>query len=618
MPGLVGVVSRDPGDEQLLHRMTDSIRHKLWQWIDNYIEFPFYISRVHLRIFNPEPQPICNEDKSLSIFMYGKIHGYEEKMKELKKKHFFLFGNDPEFCLHAYEEWGEVFVKELNGHFVLAICDHRHKRLLIINDRFGLTPLYYAICNNRLLFGSEVKAILQDGKFRRELNENTVADFFGLGVILGNKTFFKGIEVLSPASILTYDGENVSIKKYWDYDYEPDYRASENDLLDQLIESFSQSIKIRMNDDLRYGILLSGGLDSRSVLGGIRKRREDIITITFGVQGSDDVRIAEAVSKVACTNHMCMLIDPNEVLTPYPEQIVRFTDGMQPIYASFILPVYEKVKAKVDVLTEGLALDLLLGGSFLRRKIFSLKNDADLMTILIERYKSSIEFMAKLFADDYYNMIKHIPLRSIESSLPKEKWHPCNKWDYIMLQNHVRRLTFMGFYPIVQNMMEVIVPTYDNNFIDTILRIPPELRFRNYIYRKFLKRFDPELAKILNNHTMIRSDMPLLLWRAGEKIKNGKERFKKIICRISNGRIYLPDKRRYAPVGEWLRTNDRWKQFSRDVLLNKNAYFKEYFKQKQIETLIYQHQSGKADHEPIIEYLITFELFLKDFVEGKV
>jgi asparagine synthase (glutamine-hydrolysing) len=121
MPGLVGFFCRDKPDERLLGRMIESLKHENWYRVDEYQDTSCGIARIHLGIFNPQSQPIFNEDNSLLIFFDGKIYGYEKELDMLKEKgHTFRLDNDPEFCLHSYEERGKDFVRDLNGNFVLV------------------------------------------------------------------------------------------------------------------------------------------------------------------------------------------------------------------------------------------------------------------------------------------------------------------------------------------------------------------------------------------------------------------------------------------------------------------------------------------------------------------
>jgi asparagine synthase (glutamine-hydrolysing) len=166
MPGLVGIVSEynDSIDiKDLLLKMCQVIQHEKWYKTDTFIDKKLGLGRVHLGIFNPESQPIFNQDKTLCIIMEGEIYNYQNMKEEcIAKGKKIYFNNDPELILHLYEEYGTDFVHKLNGFFTLAIWNEKTQELLIVNDRYGFRPLYYTEHNGYLLFGSEIKAILQD------------------------------------------------------------------------------------------------------------------------------------------------------------------------------------------------------------------------------------------------------------------------------------------------------------------------------------------------------------------------------------------------------------------------------------------------------------------------
>lgn len=616
MPGLVGIVSNNQVDDHLLDKMLNSICHEEWYRVDKYTGPFFSVARVSLGTFNQEPQPIFNEDKNICILMYGKIYDYQNSLNELKNRgHHFTFENDAEFCLHSYEEYGTDFVSSLNGSFLLAIYDLKQKKVIIANDRYGLRPLYYSRISGKLLFASEVKAILEDSKFSKELNDKTIAEFFAFqGEITGNKTFFKGIEVMPPASVFTYGGSRMSIEQYWDFNYEPDYSLSEHEITDRLAQTFKKAVDIRMRDNLRYGVAISGGLDSRSIVGAINKdKRKDVVTVTFGIMECDEAKIAEDVSRQANMRHMFVEIDPDEVITPYSEHGVFITDGMDYIGAGPLVFAYKKVKPYIDVLFDGLMGNMLLGGSELTRGAFKAKNDETLAKIIHARRIFPDHVLDRLFSDDYYAKIKDVPMRSIEDYLGKLSGHFANRLSYFTLQSFVRRLSYLGDV-IMRSVVEEATPFFDNNFVDVIVKIPPELRFYHRIYRKFLLKLAPELATIPYNLTMVRADAPLLAWKIGRFYQSGKERLKKKIWYWTRGKIYLPNKRRYINLDEWLRLNEKWKGFVKGILLDEKACSTNYFNKNYIETLIYQHETGKANHAQRLAYLATFELFLRMFV----
>lgn len=611
MPGLVGIVSEKAVDEQLLNRMIDSIKHEDFYRIDKYINLHFGIARVHLGIFNPEPQPIFNEDKSLCIFMDGKIYDYEEEMNRLKEKGYkFSFKNDPEFCLYSYEDRGIDFIKNLNGSFVFVIYDFKENKIIIVNDRYGLRPIYYAINNEKLLFGPEVKAILQDKSFKKELNDEAIADFFAFGEILGNKTFFKGVEVLPSASITVWNGK-LSIEQYWDFNYEPDYSKSEDEFVDELVKTFKEAVEIRMKDNLRYGVSLSGGLDSRCVVGAIDKnKRKDVLAFSFGPLDCDEVKIAKKVAKKAGTKFKAIEITP-EMIIENAEKELYLSDGLCYIGVSYLISVSNIIRSLCDAVFIGFEGDVVLGGSYLNKEMLKAEGIERLFTILMEeRRVFTDEEFNELF---YNNEMKTFAYHSLKDALNKvDEENIGNKNDHYLMRNHAIRLILMG-HVLIRNYLEDIVPTFDNNFIEIIQKIPPELRFNHRIYRNFLKKLSPKLAKIPYNETMVRPDAPLLCWRVGMYYQSGKELLKKLIRRLSKDKIILPNKRSYVNFNEWLRRNENWKRFFKELLLNEKAISRRYFNQEYIKTLIQQHEAGKANNSMKILYLASFELFLRLF-----
>lgn len=616
MPGLTGIIWNKTIDEPLLDKMANSIKHEEWHRVDKYYDSFFGGSRVSLGIYNPEPQPIFNENKTICIFMDGKIYDYEQQANNLKKSgHRFTVDNDADFCLHAYEEYGEEFVQNLNGSFVLVIYDIKRKKVVIANDRWGFRPLYYTT-GGALLFASEVKAILQDRTFNKQLSDEAIADFFALGVLMGNKTFFKGIETLPPASVLTCDDGVISLRQYWDCYYEPDYSLSEEERIEQLIALFTRAVDIRMRDNLRYGVSLSGGLDSRTVLAAVsRSQRHRITAFTFGVPGCDEIKVARKVAQRAGVNHEAIEYKADELLA-HVKEVVYLSDGMDTIVVGFIPYAFSRIREQVDVFFLGLALEGPLGGYTMKSNVLNMKSDNDLARWYYQRrVLFSPQAMAELFGNEYCSKIKDLPFNSILRLLHRAKPEkPVNKALCWGLQNWVRRLTILGSV-IARNKVEEGIPTFDNNFIEAALKIPPEIRMGYKFYRKFLMRLAPELSAIPYHQTMVRADAPLLAWKLGRAYQYGKNRIKKEIWRLTGGRVCLPNKRGYENLDQWLRLNEKWKGFVKGLLLDDKACSTGLFDKRYMETLFSEHESGNADHSKRLCYLATFELFLQEFVD---
>ncbi|NJD51875.1 MAG: asparagine synthetase B [Candidatus Methanoperedens sp.] len=294
MVGLAGVVSTDNKEidiEKLSSLMCQVIKHEERHKTELYISNGIGMGRVHLGILNPEPQPMFSKDRSIWIMMDGEIYDTQDIKTELiSKGHIFSIDNDPELILHLYEELGNDFVDKLNGSFSLAIWNEKSQKLLIANDRYGSRPIYYTNSNGYLLFGSEIKVILQDETFKKRVDDRSVTEFFSFGHILGNKTFFYGIELLPPASIMTFDRRNVSIDKYWDLEFNTKYENHTEDYyIEKLYNLVLQSVERRMKGKKRIGVMLSGGLDSRTIVASIQRKHYPFDTFTHGEPDCNDL-----------------------------------------------------------------------------------------------------------------------------------------------------------------------------------------------------------------------------------------------------------------------------------------------------------------------------------------
>jgi asparagine synthase (glutamine-hydrolysing) len=618
MVGIVGFISKEIPEKSLLDNMVTSLKHQGTYHIDTYQDQHFGCARIHRGIFSPEPQPIFNKEKSICLFFDGKIYDYQNQLETLKKKGYtFQYENDPEFCLNSYMEDGINFIKQLNGSFVFVLHDFTKGKTILANDRYGHNVHYYALHKDTFYFAPEIKAILQEKKIPKVLNDDAVTEFFLVGEFWNNKTFFQNINVLSPATILTFDGNQIFKEKYWEFRYQTDDRLTQDEFINELIQKYQKAIKTRMNDHLNHGITLSGGLDSRTVLAGMElKKRKEITTCTFGARDCDEVKVAQKVSeKAQVKNHVTLETSP-DIIMQNAMHDVWLTEGRNYIGNSFAYPLLSLVKDDIDVIFDGYALDLVLGGGYLKKEILSCKNDEGLQKILLNIFFKKKIFqdteLPLLFKSAYYDKIKNIPQRSFEIEFNKVNHSDLsNKSDQIFINT---RVTWMqiGDTP-VRDLFETSHPTADNDFIDTILKIPPIWRYNHRLYRKFLMRLDPELSKIPYNHTMIRSDAPLFFWRIGLYYLYMRELIKKKIFTFSNGKIFLPNNRHYANFEEWFRTNKKWQSFFRDLLLNENSSLKKYLNQSYIRQLFDEQVSGKKNNIMKLMYLATFELFIRIF-----
>ena len=616
MPGLVGIASSDRAvDEGLLARMAASIKHEDWYGMDSHCGPTFGAARVDLGIFNPGAQPVFNGDRTLLLFMYGKIYDRQALSDGLKDKGY-ATGNDsdPGLCLQLYEEYGERFVTRLNGSFVIVIYDLAHDKLLICNDRYALRPFYFAASASHMVFASEVKAILQADFVGKDLNDETIAEFLACGgEITGDKTFFSGVEALPPASILTYGDGGHSITQYWDYDYRPDYSIAADDYAEQLAESFRKAVNTRLETGFRHGLWLSGGLDSRLIASAMdRDKVNEVVAFTFGSPGCTEYRVAKRVAGLLDMKHVFMEYRAEESI-PYAEKAVYVTDGFDHVGMGGNFEAFARIAQNVSVSFNGLPGDLSLGGSFVNRRIVAARDTEQLLALLDSRRTMSDDMMARLFSSSYFPRVKGVPSRlkreALEAAKPE---HPGNKVDYFYLQNKVRRFSVKGD-ALARVFQEVASPFYDNDFVDLLLRTPPEYRRSHRLYLKVLNRLSPALAGVEYADKRVPANVPLIVWHLSYLLLGGEIVANRALGRVSGKQLWLINRHKNLDYVHWMRTNAAWRQFTEDLLLGRDSRSAQFLNREYVDLLIREHRGRRADHAFRLSLLMTFELFLRMF-----
>jgi asparagine synthase (glutamine-hydrolysing) len=612
-------IKKETQDRSLLKDMLQSIKHKPWHRMESFYSSLLHIGRVHLGIFNPERQPIFNENRKLFAFMDGKIYGYEADYLKLRQLgHKFSAGNDVDFCLHAYEQFGRDFVKRLNGSFLLVIGDIENRKVLIVSDRFGTRPLYYLQKKGSILFASEVKAIIEDKSFVKKIDYEALSNFFVFGEILGDRTFFEGVKVLPNASILTWTKNGISISRYWDMTYRGGEKLEDIDFtVDELVKKFVNAVSNRLKEPYKYTVALSGGLDSRSVLGAASqtKKCQDVTAFTFGTPSCDEIRVARTIADKLNVRHRAIEYDPS-LLTKYFDEVIQLNDGMDYIALCFLPYVFGNVRNFADVYLQGFALDLLLGGSLLNNPLLKVKTDAELAALLYSKKTRFPEnLLSNLLTKGCYQKIKGKALKSLLTTLKESRGKTfADKADYFSIVNHVRRHTLMGSV-INRNYVEEALPTLDNEFIELITTIPANLRLNYKIYLKFLRKVAPKIVTIPYQMTYLPPTVPFKLWKLGVRADFVFLKTKSIIWRLSKGRILLKSRHGYLHVDDYIRQDHRWRRVIRETLLNENSeiYKRDFLQLGGVKKLIMEHESGKRNHWMMIAYIVTFELFLRDF-----
>lgn len=623
MPGLVGIIKKHVNvldTVKLLAKMCQIIKHEDSYKLNTFVDEKIAIGRVSLGILNPEIQPIYNEDKKLCIMMEGEIYDYMDLKKDLVSKgHTFLVNNDPEFILHLYEEYRTDFpdkIKKLNGIFIFAIYDSVRQELIICNDRYGLKPLYLCDRDNYLLFSSEIKAILQDTSFKRKINLKAMAEFFSFGYVLENKTLLEGINLLPPASILTYSSTKNEINHYWNWNQIKKIEViGEEKIVDELGRLWLQAVERRMQGNGKIGASLSGGLDSRAIVSAIDSKYFPIHAMTFGKMNCDDYTIAKKVcDKLGIKHHFVEITA--DIWFSGIEKTVWATDGHFNVIHQHSWDVIDRMKEYIDINLNGYAGDLVIGGSYLTHNFINIKSINEYCKSVF--MKMNNDHIAATEEHNFYSeQLSDILKNSSKNSLEKEIEHNIKTTadsDYFFLNNRVRRFTLMGTISS-ETKLDNRKPFFDNDFIEFVYSLPNELRLNSYIYTKMLLKFFPATFKTI---PWQKTGSPIGSHVIYKKLHHiyygGKSRTNKFLQKKGYPPLFK-DNSYYADYDNWMRNNEELKNYIYDTILNEKSLKRGYFNPDFIRKLIDDHMSKKKNHAQIIGLLLTFELFNRMFID---
>jgi len=252
-------------------------------------------------------QPMSNEDGTIWVLLNGEIYNYPELRKELLQRgHKFATKSDTEAIVHLYEDYGEGCFAKLRGMFSTAIWDSRQRKLVLARDRVGKKPLFYAADHRRILFGSELKALLAGDPFSRQMDEHALSDYFSLGYIPAPKTIYRAVRKVMPGHYLVASESGVRETCYWDLSFAESEQRSEAEWGELLREELCEATRVRLMSDVPLGAFLSGGIDSSAVvamMSHLMKRAVTTCSIGFQEKKYDEAEYARQVSRLFSTDH---------------------------------------------------------------------------------------------------------------------------------------------------------------------------------------------------------------------------------------------------------------------------------------------------------------------------
>lgn len=560
-------------------------------------------------------QPIANEDRTIWVVFNGEIYNYRELRAELiRRGHIFGTRTDTETIVHAYEEWGGAAFSRLRGMFGIALWDANARTLLLARDRVGIKPLHYAETAGRLVFGSEIKAILASGEVARALDPVGLDHYLSYLYTPQDSSIFEGIRKLPPGHLLQWTAGRASIAPYWAIPADESFAGSEQDAVASLRRILADAVRSHLVSDVPVGAFLSGGIDSSVVVGLMAEassRPVKTFSIGFDEPQFDELAPARRVAQQFSTDHHEFIVRP-DALSILDDLIEHFDEPFGDASAIPTWYVCQMASQHVTVVLSGDGGDELFGG-YDRYLPHPRVAAFDRWTGPVGRHLAGATWRWVPHGRRGRNFLRHVShgprgryLDSIAFFQPDEK-------AALLTGDLLRQIRGRG----AEAPFAARFDRYER------LAWPSQMMrmdFETYLPEDVLTKVD----RMSMAHS-IESRVPLLDHEvvlfaaslpAAMKIRGARRKhvFKQAAASLLPADVLARRKQGFGvPIGTWFR--GRLRDVFVDILQSPRVRQRGYFEPSFVDRLIREHLSGQREHTLRLWQLLMFELWHRRYLD---
>jgi asparagine synthase (glutamine-hydrolysing) len=615
MCGIAGVVGRRT-DPELLRRMGSTISHRGpdggRQLVDEKVGFAF--QRLSIIDLAGGQQPIFNEDGSVALMLNGEIYNHRELRRGLEERgHSFSTNCDVEVVLHLWEEMGTDCLRPLRGMFAMAIWDARAQSLFLARDRVGKKPLYYhRLADGSLVFGSEIKAILQHPEVPRSPDPTAIDQFLVLGYVPSGMSAFKGIERLKPAHWMLWENGRTQVQRYWRLDFGRKISAAPEEIRQEIWRLLKEAVTIRLESEVPLGAFLSGGVDSSAVVGLAAQalgRPLKTFSIGFETAAFDESAYARLVSQKFQTDHHELIL--REASADLIQSIVWHHD--QPFGDSSAIPSFELARLTrphVTVVLNGDGGDESFAG-YRRYGLGAFAGYFALPGVLRQSLAAGAGPVTEL-------------LKWGRRAAPLLGCDPIEA--YFLLLTHLAPGRRAGLYSnhFLAQLGEASYPPLDvmrDRFHPSLLDAYQDADVNSYLPDDLLVKMDvATMAHSLEARSPL-LDQELMEFVGGvpasAKLAGGhpKALLKSVLQDFLPPEVLARRKMGFGvPLGQWLRTG--LKEQLTDALLAPSARQREYFRAGRVEEMVWSVLRGDDLYQSQLWDLLMLELWHQTYIDS--
>jgi asparagine synthase (glutamine-hydrolysing) len=624
MCGIAGFVGdpgglNDPEGAAVLDRMCRVIAHRgpddQGVWIGE--EAALGMRRLAIIDLAGGRQPIVSEDGQTIVVFNGEIYNYRELRADLESRgHRFRSNSDTEVILHAYETHGAACVEQFRGMFAFAVWDARRRTLLLARDRVGKKPLYYTVTpRGTLVFGSELKSLLQHPDVRREISDEAVDAYLALGYVPDPLCIFRDIQKLPPGHLLTWRQKRVSVREYWDFVYEAEEPRTDGEYREELLAALADAVRVRLVADVPLGAFLSGGIDSSTIVALMAQHSGKPVktfSIGFREDSHNELESARLIARRFGTDHHEFIVTP-QVCQSVDELVWHFDE---PFADSSAIPTYAVAKLArehVTVVLSGDGGDELFAGytrylADYRRRGFARLPRAvrsGVLQPLVARLPHGTRGRNYLHSATLGFPDRYIETVSIFTSLTKRA---------LYTREFRRRLG--GVEPVVARLGRLAARVRTGASLDALLYLDS----KTYLPGDILTKVDR-----MSMAVALEARAPLLDHRLIEVVTRIPTRMKlrgrttKHILRQAVGEIVpaaildRPKRGFGIPIARWIdaELRDRIRGTLTETRTRQRGYFEPHY----VDLLLEEHERGRRDHSTALWALMMFELWHRTFLD---